>query len=364
MRKLKAFLILSLVTLIASSTAFASDAFTVKLPHKVMIPGGENVVYAGEDKAIINGTLINLRTKQSIGLSIGANEPILDVNVLTHPGKIIILTRSKERKLMKYAFGLDGKLLQKTFINILLGDSGLAKWTPPDANTPEKVWVQRDKLFAVYKAPWKRAEASYDSTYKDNDYEYSNVIDWTASSPYLVLEYDGAVIMGSQRYVSIVNMNDKSQKTISIDQNPFMKLHLRNRRLAVTTNWYYQDPFPANVEHPDSKEPQPVYSLINLNTGNREAFINGSFEQSYGEASGWETELYGSQVYVRDLHTNQWSLYDLAGSVILSGQPVPQVPANETVHFLGYKPAEHAASFVTFSSLKAEVSIVTIDVQP
>ncbi|WP_019909693.1 hypothetical protein [Paenibacillus sp. HW567] len=363
MRKLMAFIILLSAVLLAYPVS-ASGATVVNLPHKVLTIDGTSIVAAGGGIVVLNGTLLNTRTQHTHNLSIGADEPILDVKTLSYPDKIIVLTRSKERKILKYSFSTDGKLLQKSFINIPLGEQGRAQWTPSTANTPEQVWVQRDKLFSVYKAPWLKAEASFDSTYKDTAYEYSNVIDWRASSsPYLVLEYDGAVIMGSQRYLTLVNMKDNSQHTLGIDQNPYLNLQITGSKLAVTTNWWYQDPFPANVEHPKSDKEQPLLSLIDLQTAASTVMLKGTFEEKFDTASGWESELFGSQMYIKNLLNHTWSLYDLTGRSVLSNQSAPAVAANSTAHFIGYDAAVQKAYFATFSSSQAQVSITSVPVK-
>lgn len=364
MLKLKALIIAGLSAMLLASSVSASDAAIVNLPHKVLTTDGISIVAAGGGNVVLNGTLLNTQTQQTLNLSIGANEPILDVKALSHPDKIIVLTRSKERKIMKYSFATNGRLLQKSFINIPLGEQGRAQWTPSTANTPEQVWVQRDKLFSVYSSPWLKAGASFDSTYKDTAYEYSNVIDWKASSsPYLALEYDGAVIMGSQRYLSIVNMKNKSQRILEIDQNPYLNLQIMGSKLAVTTNWWYQDPFPANVEHPKSGKEQPLLSLIDLQTATSTVMLKGTFEEKYDTASGWESELFGSQLYVKDLLTNTWSLYDLTGRTVLSNQSAPVVAANTTAHFIGYDAAAQKAFFATFSSSSTQASITSVSVK-
>ncbi len=361
MRTLKALLMLSLLTLVLTSAVSAAAGTDVKLPYKVLDTDGISIVSAGEGRAVLNGTLLNTRTKQAVNLGIGAKEQILDVKTLRNPDKIIVLTRSKEQKILKYSFKMDGKLQQKSFINIPLGDQEKAQWTPGAAGTPEKVWVQRDKLFSVYKAPWKQPEASFDSTYRETAYEYSNVIDWKASSsPYLVLEYDGSVIMGSQRYIAIVNMINKSQQILEIDQNPYMNLQITGNKLAVTTNWLYQA-FPANVEHPDSTRTQPLLSLIDLPTATSKVMLNGKFEENNGTASGWESELYGSQLYVKDVFANSWSLYDLTGKSILANQPAP--PASEhKAHFIGVDTVTREAAFAIFSSSN-QISVITLPVK-
>ncbi|KWX74932.1 hypothetical protein AMQ84_18890 [Paenibacillus riograndensis] len=358
MRILKALTLLSLLTLILSSAVSAAAATDVNLPYTVLDTDGISIVPAGEGRVVLNGTLFNTRTKQAVNLGIGAKEQILDVKTLSNPDKIIVLTRSKEQKILKYSFRMDGKLQQKSFINIRLGDQGKAQWTPGTAGTPEKVWVQRDKLFSVYKAPWNQAEASFDSTYRDTAYEYSNVIDWRASSsPYLVLEYDGSVIMGSQRYIAIVNMNDKSQQILEIDQNPYLDLQITGNKLAVTTNWLYQA-FPANVEHPDSTRAQPLLSLIDLPAAASKVILNGKFEEKYDTASGWKSELFGSQLYVKDVSAHSWSLYDLTGKSILSNQPAPPASGHEA-HFIGWDTVTREASFAIFSS-SSQISVVTL----
>lgn len=362
MRTLKALLMLSFLTLVLTSAVSAAALTDVNLPYKVLDTDGISIVPAGEGRVVVNGTLLNTRTKQAVNLGIGAKEQILDVKTLRNPDKIIVLTRSKEQKILKYSFRMDGKLLQKSFINIPLGEQGKAQWTPGAAGIPEKVWVQKDKLFTVYKAPWNQAEASFDSTYRDTAYEYSNVIDWRASSsPYLVLEYDGSVIMGSQRYIAIVNMNDKSQKILEIDQNPYLDLQITGNKLAVTTNWLYQDPFPANVEHPDSTRTQPLLSLIDIPAATSKVMLDGKFEENYGTASGWESELFGSQLYVKDVSANSWSLYDLTGKSILTNQPAPPASGHEA-HFIGFDTVTREAAFVILSSSN-QISVITLPVK-
>lgn len=89
--------------------------------------------------------------------------------------------------------------------------------------------------------------------------------------------------------------------------------------------------------------------------------LNGKFEENYGTASGWESELYGSQHYVKDVFANSWSLYDLTGKSILANQPAP--PASEhKAHFIGVDTVTREAAFAIFSSSN-QISVITLPVK-
>ncbi|QQZ60837.1 hypothetical protein JI735_31055 [Paenibacillus sonchi] len=95
--------------------------------------------------------------------------------------------------------------------------------------------------------------------------------------------------------------------------------------------------------------------------GEGRVILNNKFEEKYDTASGWKSELFGSQLYVKDESAHFWSLYDLTGKSILSNQPAPPASGHEA-HFIGLDTTTREASFAIFSS-SGHISVITLPVK-
>ena len=205
--------------------------------------------------------------------------------------------------------------------------------------------IRSENRFTLYDAAGHQV-LRYDATIRPNEmYESVSVDDWDFSAyPYLAVEYQGNRIMASDFFVRTINLYDKSVHELpGLEINKQIQIDERNR-LQVWDSFRYDGIRPANATSPDPAKKQSFHSLYNPVTGKAAVDHSLMFElQDSLEPSGWETQLAGDYVFVRDLTAGSWNLYAAdASKPIVSAQKGLEANAR----FVRYDPTSKTAYFL------------------
>jgi hypothetical protein len=308
---------------------------------------GKNNVYKLNDNLILiklynELSLIDL-TKGKAIKKIKIDENILDIHVMTNPNKIIILAQTSSKKIQKRVFNDTGVELSKLEYPLNISNETKVKYVSPANGINERLMIQEGHNFALYQTPWKKPVVVFDAKIKDLVHEYINVNDWDYRSyPYLAIKYAGERIMATDYYVRIVNLYTKKTTDLNTMNTDFdMKINAQNS-LELSTSYNYEELVPPNAPHPNPTEEQKFHILFSLAAGKETQVNKLLFKQRYDHISGWETEVVGGTVFVQDLETNLWSLYQSNGSAIASNQSGLGLGSK----FLNYNSQSHTAYFL------------------
>ncbi|WP_187355183.1 hypothetical protein ['Paenibacillus yunnanensis' Narsing Rao et al. 2020] len=271
----------------------------------------------------------------------------LDVQTLTNPGKVILLTAGTGNTLEKHVYNADGQELGTTRYPIHAPTGGKVKWAAPAAKVNERIMVQEGNQFTLYSNTGKPV-VKYDAEIKPkSSYEFVNIVDWDFSAyPYLAIKYEGQRIMAEDFFVHIVNLYSKSvtkAPMLEIDQqlqiNSLGQLHVWN-------SYSYEEIMPPNATQPDPGAAQSFYSLFSLSTGKKLADHQRVFTRVDGgaELGGWNTQLAGDTVFVQDLATEQWSLFPANGQKAIAAD---LTGVAKGARFLGFDRTTGTVYFLT-----------------
>ncbi|MDO3412568.1 hypothetical protein QWJ34_22575 [Saccharibacillus sp. CPCC 101409] len=259
---------------------------------------------------------------------------VLDAHVLSNPSKIVLLTEGTSHRIEKHVYDQNGKQLSRTIYKVSLPDQGEARWAAPSGKVKERIMTRHANRFTLYEAAGK-AVSSYSVPAKSKLYEHIGIDDWDFSAyPYLAVEQVGQRTMAEDYNVQIINLYNKSVtelKTLPINK----KLDIDSRgHLNVWSSYRYEEVIPANAAHADPAEKQSFHTLYSISTG--KALNNHKLvfpAGTAGRTGGWETQVVGDTVYVRDLSTGKWSLYPSNRSTPIVSD---RTDATQDARFVGY----------------------------
>ncbi|OWA33960.1 hypothetical protein B9G55_16610 [Saccharibacillus sp. O16] len=261
----------------------------------------------------------------------------------------MLLTASESGQLQKQVYDAQGKAMSHTPFQVKLPKNGEARWVAPTLKASERVMIQSDNQFTLYDAKG-HSILRYDAAARsDGNYEHIRVDDWDFSAyPYLAIEYEGQRTMASDFFIQLVNLYDKSVKPLpglAIDKQ--VKIDAQNR-LQAWSSFLYEGIGPANAISPDLAEKQSFHAAYSLSSGKPLVDHKQLFEQPKGmEPSGWETQIAGSYVFVRDLKAGSWSLYPATASAPITSA---HTGLEADAKFIGYHPASKIAYFLVKTS--------------
>ncbi|AHV95497.1 hypothetical protein PSAB_02805 [Paenibacillus sabinae T27] len=353
MKRLAYWCSIVLVTVLFSNYAYADESLPPSL-------GSTDILSAGDHAAVLvdrtagKVLLADLQANKFTSLSDDAS-PVLDVEVVKQPEKIVLLKKTNRNTISKTVFSYKGAILSKTTIPLNLKDGDKIKWVAPAGKANERIMLQRLNDFNLYQYPWKKPSVSYDAKVVDNGWESVSVLDWDFQGyPYLAIKYMASGIMNQVYFAKAVNLYTKKEALFK-DFNTNFNLEIGGgNALLFTSNVYesvYQ-PFPPNVLRPKSTEIQPYYQIINADKGIKSKVLEGVFADK-GDHSGWQTELINNQLFVGDLAEHTWSLYSANGSEIVTNQAWP---GNSESKFAGYNAAAGIGYFLEYHSGKASIT--------
>ncbi|WP_310550111.1 hypothetical protein [Paenibacillus glufosinatiresistens] len=303
----------------------------------------DNRIDAAKDRLVLvdlqDGTLIK---------DLSSNQDILDVHTLSHPNKLIVISRSSSGKIIKLVYNDQGTQLRSFQYPISVDSSAEAKWAAPYGKVNERLMIRTGSKFSLYEPASKSALAIWNASLDDNSgYEFLQIDDWDfAAYPYLAIKYYLQGIMSDSYEVQTVNLYSRSAAVLNRPSyNTRLQIVDRNK-LELWSSYTYSDTPSGNSPVPKPAERQAFHSLYLLNSGQFLRQDTHLFNQTPGRTSGWKTQLSGAYVCVQDLGTGGWSLYNRTSGVPIalnqSGLPSPWL-------FLSYDPDARAAYFL-FSS--------------
>ncbi|NGZ75339.1 hypothetical protein [Saccharibacillus alkalitolerans] len=280
------------------------------------------------------------------------DQKTLDAEVLSNPLKVVLLTAGESGKIEKHVYDGSGKEISSTVYKLKLPERGEARWGAPSAKAKEQLAVRGENLFVLYDSGGHQV-LRYDAGIQPSAmYEYVSIEGWDFSAyPYLAIQYQGQRIMASDFFVRTVNLYNKSVRELpSLEIYKQLKIDARNR-LQVWNSFGYNGIRPANAASPDPAKKQSFHTVYNLDSGKVSLDHALMFDLQEGlEPSGWETQVAGNYVFVRDLTARTWNLYAAdASSPVASAQKDLATKAR----FLRYDPASKKAYFLVDDSSSA-----------
>lgn len=339
--------------LISTNYSYASAEISLTPPSiertNVFSINGNSVVLVDPNNK--QADLINLKTNKILSISNDAN-PILYLEVIKNPQKIVLLKKVSNNKITKTVFSFTGDVLSKTEIPLSTQTTmgHIIVWVAPTASVNERIMVQSDNSFNLYQYPWKNPSVSYNASVVDPSYESVSVEDWAFEGyPNLAIKYRASGIMSDSYFLKTINLYSKKAFLFK-DFNTDFRFKYSGGNLAVFTSYQYQD-VPAHVVQPKPSESQQFYHLINIASGNKSSVLKGEFKEET-DISGWKTEFINNQLFVGDLATHTWSLYAQNGDPILKNQVWPK---DGTTKFLNYSSNLQTAYFLYYVSGKAVI---------
>ncbi len=352
MKRLAYWCSIILAAVLFSNSAYADQSFPPSLNSTEILSAGDHSAVLVDRTAGKVG-LADLRANKFTVLSDDAS-PVLDVEVVKQPAKIVLLKKTSRNTISKTVFSYQGAVLSKTEIplSLMIGDK--IKWVAPAGKANERIMLQRLNAFNLYQYPWKKPSVSYDAKVVDNLWEFVSVLDWDFEGyPYLAIKYMASGIMNEVYFAKTVNLYTKKEALFK-DFNTDFKFESSGRNTLLFTSNVYDvyEPFPPNVLRPKSTEIQPYYQIINVDKGIKSKVLEGVFADK-GDHSGWRTELINNQLFVGDSAEHTWSLYSANGAAIVTNQAWP---GNSESKFAGYSAAAGISYFLEYRSGKALIA--------
>lgn len=340
-------IIFFLFTVSIAAILIFPNRFTSAASFTKAMVNEENNIYIINDKRVLikTGQQIEIMdlTQGKIIKKMSINGKILNIQSLTGLNKIIVLTRSEANKLQKYVFNDHGEKINYIQYKLNLAKNVKVKWVAPVNGSSESFLVEQGGVFTLYPGTGTKSLWKFDAKIKNSSYEYVNVEDWDfIAPPYLVVKYNGQRTMATDYFIKIINLS--TQKTIELPNlniDSSFKL-TGGSSLRLWNSYTYSDIIPANVVQPDSTKAQSIFATYRADTAQEIFSIKQKFSQVDGQSSGWETQVVGDHIFVQDLNSLSWSLYDTKGTELATQQE----KFHTTPKFIGYNSANHTAYFL------------------
>ncbi|ASA24747.1 hypothetical protein [Paenibacillus donghaensis] len=336
------------LVLILGILCLPQSSFAAPVSFTKDILNDQNTVYPISATQVLIKTknkleLVDVQTNTLVKL-VSVNQKILDVQILSNPNKIIIITQTDAGKIQKGVFSVQGIQTNEFQYRMNFPKDVEARWSPPSGKVNERLMVRQGNRFNLYSTTKTQPLLTYNAPVDKGIYEYVSLADWDYSKyPYLVTKYVSDGIMASDYEVRVLNLFTK--KITVIDRLPIdtgFKVS-GNDKLELWNSYIYQDVQPANAPHPDPTKPQAFYSVHSLASGAEISNYSSVFKQSFGQTSGWKTQIAGKYVCVQDLSTGLWNLYENNGSTVAMAQAGL---GKGTWKFLGYNISERVCYFI------------------
>jgi hypothetical protein len=120
-----------------------------------------------------------------------------------------------------------------------------------------------------------------------------------------------------------------------------MALNDRNQ-VAVSTSHTYDDITAANAAHPIATKEQTFHTVYNLSSGKEIQAHKSLFKHVYKRVSGWDAQNIGGYVFIQDLESRLWGVYQSGGGKLAADQTGLELGST----FLGYRAVNHTAYFL------------------
>lgn len=275
--------------------------------------------------------------------TLSTDQKVLDISILNQPTKIIILTSTRTHKIQKHIFNDQGVELSQVQYPLTLPKDAQVKWSAPANKVNERLMVRQGNHFSLYESTGKAPILKFDAAVDKRIYEYMNIVDWDfENSPYLVIKYSGERTMAIDYMVKIFNLNNKQAIDVgNLELDTHLKINQQNR-LELWNSYTYSDITPPNAVQPDPLKEQTFHALYSLETGKPLLSNQSKFDQVTGQPSGWETQVVGQYVFVQDLSTRAWSLYQSNGTLLADQKSGLEAEAK----FLNYNSTNQTAYFL------------------
>jgi hypothetical protein len=338
-------------------------ASTTSIPMKVL-EGQNNVYTINASTVLIKSSDETLElmdiTQNKMIKELNIQQKIMDIQLMKNPNKMVVITQTPTNKIQKHVYTYSGNELSKFQYTFNLPTAVKVKWAAPYNGINERIMVESGSMFYLYQADKNKPIAQFDSTIKKDSYEYVNVVDWDFKSyPYLTIKYAGQRTMASDYFIRMINLYTKKATEIThLEVNGSMRIN-DQKKLELWSSYTYDEVVAPNAGLPDPSQEHSFHSLYSLDTGKVISENKALFQQTAGEPSGWQTQTVGDYVFVQDLSSKVWGIYNSNGGQVA----MKQSGLDTTIaKFLTYNTSNQMCYFLTSNS-QGELSIKTIKIK-
>ncbi|MFB9326342.1 hypothetical protein ACFFSY_10490 [Paenibacillus aurantiacus] len=271
---------------------------------------------------------------------------IYDVEVLTYPTKIVVITEEK-RHPRKVTLSEEGKpLSQQTYNNMKLTGTEKIQWSAPLQQEKEKLAIFTNKALSVYQYPWSKPSVTLSLEMAD-DNKYENVIlqDAQLRAPYAIAKFSGSSLGQSKPYYKIVNVAAQQISALPLAWNVESGFILEGTSLALHTSSISGSPLGI-----ETNMDQMIYARYDLLTGKLAPTITRTFTMS---DSNWSTTSFNGYLLLTDTEHEQRAIFNKSGE-LLTEREATQADLNSRL--VGYSNG-HAYTLVRTANKTIELQV-------